>query len=120
MVEQFPAPLADEIGGVEVEQQVAVGLARLQEALAAGHIVVDRLQVLPERICRLEVHGGIEVPARPEGIGRRHTGAVIYDVVHAGEEVVVQRGLDISQGTGEMLAEPGASLGRGEFLACDV
>ena len=62
------------------------------------------------------MHGGVEEPARPGGIVRREAGAVVEDVVDAGQEVGVHGGLDIAQGGVEMLVQPGGGLGGGERL----
>ena len=118
--ERFPAALGQQVRGVEEEQDVAVRMPGLQEALAARHVGVEGAKVLPEGVGGLEMHGGVEQPARPGGVVGGEAGAVVEDVVHPREEVGVHRGLDVAQGGDEVLVQPGGGLRGGQGLVGHV
>ena len=103
-----------------VEEHVVVGPARLQDGLDACDVSVQRRQVPPDGVARIQLGRGVELPARPGGILRRIRRAVINHVIHAAHEQLVDLLLELVQRDREVLAEPRAGLGGRESSPGDM
>ena len=95
-----------------VQKDIGVGTSGLHERLDARHIRIERGEVVPPRVPRIELDAGIELPARPRIPDRRVRGAVIHDVVDAGDEEPIDGRPHVGQPHAEMFAEPRRGLGR--------
>ena len=112
--------VVEEVGEGPVEEDVVVGRAALENGLDAGDVAVEGAEVVPPRVLRMELGGGVEEPAGPGGVLGRVDGPVVENVVDAVGEDAVELGLHEGERLLPVIAEPGGALGGGEGVAGDV
>ena len=101
----------------EVDKQVVVGLAPLQERLASLYVLRECRHVAPLAVGRGHVDRCVEAPSWPLGFAWRIARAVEEHMVHSRDEQQVEVGLALRERGAEMLCEPCERFGRSELLA---
>jgi hypothetical protein len=94
-----------------IQQHVVVGASRLKEGLDARHVGVERTEVVPPCVLRIELNARVELPARPRISNRRIRSAVVDDVIDAGDEESVDRGAHVGEPHPEVLTKPCRGFG---------
>ena len=84
----------------------------MHEGLDARHVPIERGEVVPPRVTRIELDARIELPARPRIPRPAIRRAVIHDVVDAGDEEPIDGRPHVGQPHAEVFAEPRRGLGR--------
>ena len=103
-----------------VEEEVGIGLAALQHALHASDVGGEGGEVAPKATLRAEIHGGVELPAGPRGVGGRVGCAVEEEVIHAAKPEEVGGGFGVGEGGLKVLGEPCEGLGGVQPMPGDV
>jgi len=81
----------------EIQQDIIVGPSLLHERLDPCYIFIKCFEIVPQRICRGKLDGGIEKESRPWFIRRRVAGTMIKKMVDPSEEEDVGRFLNIGK-----------------------
>ena len=93
--EQLAGVFLPHVANGQVDEEIVVGLAPLQETLTALDILHEVGGIAPDAVGGTHVDGGVELPARPRVVLRRIAGAVEEHVVDTGAEHEVDVGLQL-------------------------
>ena len=112
--------LAPHISYWQIDQKVVVRLSPLQIGLAVGDVLHQFRCIAPDTVGRTHIHRCIELPSWPWVVFRRVGCTMEEHVVHTCAEHEVHIWFHLTQGSAEVLGEPGKGLAGGIFLACDM